>query len=159
MALAYVNRFDASVGKLRAHLRQRAKKAGGAAEAEAWIAELLERYQASGVLDDQRFARNLAAQLSARGKSSRAIVQKLAARGVPNDVTDGLMSARRQEQPDAELEAARSYVRKRRLGIYRSAEARDAHRHKDLAALARQGFGFDIARKALGFGSSSDEEF
>jgi regulatory protein len=50
-------------------------------------------------------------------------------------------------------------VRKRRLGPFRSAETRDEHRHKDLASLARQGFSFDIAKRALGPGESSDEEF
>jgi regulatory protein len=159
MALAYVNRFDVSANKLRQHLTTRVRKAGGADEAAAWISELVERYQGSGVLDDARFARNLASQLTARGKSTRAIAQKLAVRGVPSDVAGELMATRRQEQPGAELEAARAYVRKRRLGHHRSAEKRDEYRHKDLAALARQGFGFDIAKKALGAGESGDDEF
>jgi regulatory protein len=159
MALAYVNRFDVSASKLRQHLVQRVRKAGGVEEAAAWIAELVERYQGSGVLDDARFARNLASQLTARGKSTRAIQQKLATRGISSDVTDELLTKRRSEEPEAELEAARTYVRKRRLGPYRSPEKRDEFRHKDLATLARQGFSFDIAKKALGPGASSDDEF
>ena len=159
MALAYVNRFDVSASKLRQHLATRARKAGGGADVDVWIAELVERYRGSGVLDDARFARNLASQLASRGKSSRAISQKLAVRGVPSEVSDELMATRRQDEPDAELEAARTYVRKRRLGPYRSAETRDEYRHKDLATLARQGFSFDIAKKALGQGQSTDDEF
>jgi regulatory protein len=159
MALAYVNRFDVSAAKLRQHLTTRVRKAGGAEQAAGWIAELVERYQGSGVLDDARFARNLTSQLTARGKSTRAIQQKLAQRGVPGEVADELITKRRAEQPGAELEAAQAYVRKRRLGPYRSAENRDEYRHKDLATLARQGFSFDIAKKALGPGSSSDDEF
>lgn len=160
MALAYVNRFDVSASKLRKHLALRARKAGAdAAQARGWIDELLERYLSSGVLNDERFARNLAAQLGARGKSGRAIAQKLSARGVAADVTSQLMAARREQEPGAELEAARAYVRRRRLGPYRSAEERDAMRHKDLASLARQGFSFDVARQALGPGASDAEEF
>lgn len=159
MALAYVNRFDVSASKLRQHLATRVRKAGGSDEAAAWISELVERYQGSGVLDDARFAKNLASQLTARGKSTRAIQQKLSQRGVASDVTDELMTRRRTDEPGADLEAARTYVRKRRLGPYRSAETRDAHRHKDLATLARQGFSFDIAKKALGPGASTDEDF
>jgi regulatory protein len=159
MALAYVNRFDVSASKLRQHLATRARKAGGGADVTAWIDELVQRYQSSGVLDDARFARNLTSQLTARGKSSRAIAQKLAQRGVPGDVADDLMATRRQVEPEAELEAARTYVRKRRLGPYRSAEKRDEYRHKDLATLARQGFSFEIAKKALGPGPSTDDEF
>ena len=159
VALAYVNRFDVSVSKLRQHLKTRARKEGGGEETEAWIAELLERYQGSGVLDDARFARNMASQLAGRGKSARAIAHKLSARGVAADVTSQLMSARREAEPGAELEAARAYVRKRRLGPHRTAEKRAEFRHKDLATLARQGFSFDIAKQALGPGASTDEEF
>jgi regulatory protein len=159
MALGYLNRFDVSASKLRQHLATRVRRLGGHADAATWISELVLRYQGSGVLDDARFARNLASQLNARGKSARAIAQKLAARGVPGDVASELMANRREQEPGAELEAARAYVRKRRLGPFRSPEKREAHRHKDLASLARQGFSFDIARKALGPGASTDEEF
>jgi regulatory protein len=158
MALAYVNRFDCTASKLEQHLTSRVKKLGADENAAAWIAELVERYCGSGVLDDARFARNLASQLSRRGKSSRAISQKLAARGVPSDVASDLMMARKQDEPGAELEAARAYARKRRLGHHRASEERDQYRQKDLASLARQGFSFDIARQALGPGASSDEE-
>jgi regulatory protein len=159
LALAYLNRFDCTATKLRQHLTLRAKKLGGDEQAADWINALVERYLGSGVLDDARFARNLASQLNARGKSARAISQKLSQRGVPSDVTSELMSARKQAEPGAELEAARAYARKRRLGSYRKDDERDANRHKDLASLARQGFSFEIAKRALGPGSSSDEEF
>lgn len=159
IALAYVNRFEVSAQKLRAYLKTRARKLGGGAEAEQWIAELTERYLGSGVLDDARLARNLTAQLGARGKSTRAIAQKLMQRGVPGDVADALFQQRKLEEPAAELTSARAYVRKRRLGAHRPPELREQYRHKDLAALARQGFSFEIARQALGAGPSTDDEF
>ncbi len=158
-ALAYVNRFDCTASKLTRHLTERVRKLGGDDSAATWIVELVERYQGSGVLNDARFAKNLASQLTSRGKSSRAISQKLALRGVPGEVASELMSSRKQEEPGAELEAARAYVRKRRLGPHRSPEERATHRQKDLASLARQGFSFDTARKALGSDTSSDDEF
>lgn len=159
VALAYVNRFDCTVSKLRQHLTARARKLGGDAQASPWIEELLQRYAGSGLLDDARFARNLTSQLTARGKSSRAIAQKLAARGVPRDVAGELMATRKRAEPEAELSAALAYVRKRRLGPFRGAAERDAFRHKDLASLARQGFSFDVARRALGPGGSTDDDF
>lgn len=156
-ALAYVNRFDVTASKLKQYLTQRARKLGGHADAAQWTAELVERYLGSGVLDDTRFAKNLASRLTSRGKSSRAISQKLAQRGVPGDVAGELMATRKQDEPGAELEAARAYVRKRRLGLYRSAEKREEYRHKDLASLARQGFSFDIAKQALASSGGEDE--
>ena len=159
LALSYLNRFDCSGSKLKSQLTARVRKLGGPPEAFGWIDELLQRYRSSGLVDDARFAKNLASQLGARGKSSRAIAQKLAQRGVPGEVASELMSERKQSEPGAELSAALAYVRKRRLGPYRSAEKREEYRHKDLASLARQGFSFDIAKKALGDGAASDEEF
>jgi len=159
LALAYLNRFDCTARKLERHLRERARKLGDDAQAGDWIAQIIERYVLSGMLDDARFAKNLASQLSARGKSARAISQKLAVRGVPSEVAGELMAARKLDEPSAELEAARAYVRKRRLGHHRSADKRDEYRHKDLASLARQGFSFDIAKRALGPGADSDDEF
>jgi regulatory protein len=157
MALAYVNRFDCTATKLKRHLAERVRKQGGHEDAEAWIAELVERYLGSGVLNDARFAKNLATQLTTRGKSSRMISQKLAMRGVPSDVAQDLMTARRQDEPNAELEAARAFARKRRLGPHRDPEKRAEYRQKDLAALARQGFSFDTAKKALGTLGGEDE--
>jgi regulatory protein len=158
-ALGYLNRFDVSSRKLRQHLALRVKKDGGHPDAALWIDELVERYEGSGVLDDARFAKNLTGQLTARGKSTRAIAQKLALRGVPEEVAHELLATRKQESPGAELEAALAYVRKRRLGPYRSADKRGEHHQKDLASLARQGFSYDIARRALGPGASTDDEF
>jgi len=158
-AIAYLNRFDVSESKLQKHLSAKARKGGASPDAQSWISELIARYRSSGLLDDARFARRMTEQLAARGKSSRAIAQKLAARGVPGELADEVLTARRQEDPSAELVAAQAYVRKRRLGSYRSAEKRDEYRHKDLATLARQGFSFDVARRALGPGPSTDDEF
>ena len=161
MALAYVNRFDCTATKLKRHLAERVRKQGGHENAEAWIDELVERYLGSGVLNDARFAKNLATQLTTRGKSSRMISQKLAMRGVPAEVAQDLMTTRRQDEPNAELDAARAFARKRRLGPHRDAEKRAEYRQKDLAALARQGFSFDTAKKALGTlgGEGGDDEF
>ncbi len=156
MALAYVNRFDCTATKLKRHLAERVKKQGGDDNAEAWIAELVERYLGSGVLNDTRFAKNLASQLTTRGKSSRMISQKLAMRGVPAEVAQELMTARKHDEPNAELDAARAFAKKRRLGWHRDSDKRAEHRQKDLAALARQGFSFDVAKKALAEAGSDE---
>jgi regulatory protein len=159
LALAYLNRFDVSSRKLEQHLLGRAKRLAAPPEVVEWIRELIARYQGSGLLNDARFAAQLAAQLGARGKSSRAIAQKLAARGVGSQLSGDVLQNRRVEAPDAELAAASTYARKRRLGPYRAEAEREEFRRKDLARLVRQGFSFEIARKALGPGASTDDEF
>jgi regulatory protein len=154
VALSYLNRFDCSVSKLRTHLRQTVRRRGGdAVELEQHIEVLLERYQASGVLNDTRFAENLASRLSERGGSRRAVVQKLRQRGVGSTVAEASVP----KTPGAELEAARAFVRRRRLGPHRPEAERLENRRRDLAALARKGFDHETAVRALGYGR--DDEF
>jgi regulatory protein len=58
--------------------------------------------------------------------------------------------------PRAELEAARAYVRRRRLGPHRPESERLENRRRDLAALARHGFDHETAVRALGYGGDDD---
>ena len=104
-------------------------------------------------MNDERFAENLSGRLKARGGSRRAIVQKLRQRGI----TSGVAEASVPRSPAAELEAARAFVRRRRLGPYRPEAERLENRRRDLAALARTGFDHETAVRALGYGG--DDEF
>lgn len=152
-ALRHLDRFDASSAQLRDLLRRivRRERLDDAAtadldrEADALVARLV----ATGVIDDQRYAETLARGQRGRGASSLAIAQKLRARGVcEGDIVAAIRAADGDEgSPD--LAAARAFVRRRRLGRYRPPAEREALARRDLAALARAGFGFDIARRAL----------
>jgi SOS response regulatory protein OraA/RecX len=79
-ALSYLNRFDCSVQKLRTHLRQVIRRReGDREELEQKLEALLERYQASGLLNDERFAGRPVRVL--QGRES----QEGVARGVDTD--------------------------------------------------------------------------
>lgn len=161
-ALAYLNRRDASRQKLKQHLQSWAARnvlPEQMVAVRGWIAELIERYQASGLIDDSRLAENAVRSLRARGKSSRAIAHKLSAQGVESGSIESALGADRRANADAELEAAKALVRKRRLGMFRPEAERAEKRRKDLAVLARAGFDFDICRRALGAGDVADDEF
>lgn len=160
-ALRYLNRYDASVEQLRRVLfRYVARSAQGdeRARAEQDVRALLERYQASRLLDDARYAEALARGLRARGSSARGIVQKLRARGVaPELAAEALerLTTKRGEGEDPELVAARAYARKRRLST-RYDLSQPSERQKALAALARKGFSFSIAQQALAVSGDVD---
>ena len=53
------------------------------------------------------------------------------------------------EAADPDLAAALAFARRRRLGPFRPQGERAARRLKDLAALARQGFAADLARRIV----------
>ncbi len=154
-ALAYLERFDSSAANLRRVLRGRVARAArahpdlDAAAAERLVDELVERYQASGLIDDARYAESMARGLQARGASRRGIRHKLRARGVSADTIDAALASAGRDSDDAELDAARAFVRRRRLGPHRPEQQRAERYQRDLAALARAGFSFEVARRAL----------
>jgi regulatory protein len=159
-ALRYLERFDCSTARLKKVLGERVAKAARAGVEEAslapaFIEQILERYQSSGLIDDQRFARNFAERQRDRGASRRMIEQKLRARGISSDLVQQVLP--RADSATNELEAARAFARRRRLGPHRKAEVRDAFRRKDLMALARAGFDYDTATRVVGSSSSDDE--
>ena len=161
-ALRYLDRFDCSVSRLRRVLGDRVTKAQRAgveraSEAPVIIEELLARYQASGLLDDQRFATRFSERQRDRGASRRVIEQKLRQRGIGAEVLQATSSPA-AHSAEGELDAARAYAKRRRLGQHRQPEAREAHRRKDLMAMARAGFDYDTASRVLGDSSHADDE-
>jgi regulatory protein len=60
---------------------------------------------------------------------------------------------------NAELRAALTLARRRKLGPFRKGAVNADRHRKDLAALARAGFSLDIARKVLGGGIRDEELF
>ena len=155
-ALAYLNRFDSSAANLRKvlqrHIRRHARDADPqlVEEAERHAETIIERYQASGLLDDRRYASTIAWSLRERGSSAWAIEHKLAARGVDaSAIRDAISDADKDCDEDAELVSARRFARRRRLGPHRPDAERKARRDRDLGALARAGFSLDVARRVL----------
>ena len=104
---------------------------------------------AAGLLDDRAYAAAMTRAWHRRGASAKAIRAKLMAKGVTPDLAEASVSALRRDSSDPDLAAAVAYVRRRRLGPYRPPERRAALRERDLAALARAGFCYDLAQRVI----------
>ncbi|HUJ99623.1 MAG TPA: RecX family transcriptional regulator [Stellaceae bacterium] len=153
-ALHYLERFASSSGNLRRVLRRKVARAarvhgGDPAEGERLVEEIVARYLRSGLLDDRAYAAQQAASLRRRGASRYGIRGRLAVKGVAAELVDEALSALDAEPGDSELAAACALVRRRRLGPCRAPEQRALFRQKDLAALARAGFGIETAQRVL----------
>jgi regulatory protein len=86
-----------------------------------------------------------ARRLARSGRSRRATLAHLAAKGVDAETAAAALPA----GEEAELEAALAFCRRRRIGPFaRAAEDAEARR-KALGGLARAGFGHAVARQAL----------
>lgn len=158
-ALHYLERYSASTEMLRRTLARRVqKRARARGEDPEHFADLVTatvaRAVSAGLVDDARFADTRLATLRRRGTSTRGVSAKLAAKGVPRDVVEAAMLAERDALPDGEADAieeqaAQAYAKRRRLGPYSRPDQRATHRDRDLAALARAGFAYSLARRMV----------
>ncbi len=145
-ALAYLERYASSAENLRRVLRRKVDKRcrlRGEEPSEFYdmIDEVVAKSLSGGLIDDTRYAEARVASLRRRGGSARAIQAKLSAKGVDR----ATIAAALEGEDGDEEQAARAFARRRRLGPFRPGE-RAPYRDKDLAALARAGFRFDVAR-------------
>ncbi|MEN8197593.1 MAG: RecX family transcriptional regulator, partial [Pseudomonadota bacterium] len=154
VALWYLQRFAASADSLRRVLMRRVEKSARAhdtdrEEGAAFVEDIIARFRRSGLLDDRVYAEGRTLSLHRRGVSTHGIRARLAAKGVGAEDIDAALAGLREESDDPDLVAAIAYARRRRIGPYRTRGDRDELKERDLAALARQGFGYDIARRVI----------
>ena len=157
-ALAYLERYASSAENLRRVLRRKVDKrcrlrGEDPAEFQDMIDEVVAKSLRSGLIDDTRYAQARVATLRRRGGSARAIQAKLSAKGVDRTT---IAAALEDGDEDDEEQAARAFARRRKLGPFRPGE-RAPYRDKDLAAMARAGFRFDVARRVIEGERDEDE--
>jgi regulatory protein len=157
-ALTHLARYSTTQAGLLRVLGRRIDRWARAAEAapeqvtacQVAAREVVVALAGMGAVDDAAFAAGRARSLHRAGRSRRAIAAHLQAKGVPAELV---------ALPDdaaSELSAAILYMGRRRIGPFRL-EPDPAQRQRDLARLARAGFGADIAMRALDF-SHADAE-
>ena len=154
-ALRYLERYAASSSHLRRLLMHKVRRSaelhGTDAEAgSAFVRALIQRLERSGILDDRRYAEGKALSLRRRGGSARSIRATLKAKGLASAQADRALDAADEGEvgAEADLAAARRLARRRSLGPWRLKD-RAGHRLKDLAALGRAGFSYNVARAVI----------
>jgi len=151
-ALYHLERYASSTENLRRILMRKAwrsEKHHGTDndEVTGWVEAIVTQFLETGLLDDVRYAEGRAASLQRRGDSQRSIRHKLLAKGLTSDVVDqALARVSAKELVDPDLVAAVRYVQRRRLGAFRGPDERADNRSRDIAAMARAGFSYDLAK-------------
>jgi len=153
VALWYMERYASSAANLKAVLMRRVRLSSAyhgsdPAEGAEMVDAVVQRYTEAGILNDRLFAETRVRSLVSRGTSTKMIRRKLMEKGVSSDDIDAAL-AEVLDQENGELASAARYARRRRIGAYRLPEKREDNRDRDMAALARQGFGFGIAAKVV----------
>lgn len=105
---------------------------------------VVQRLEASKLLDDEYVARRLMENMTASGRGKLALRQKLRQKGISEEIEQSVMEDVSGEDQDAAcLEAARKLFRK-----YASLEPRE-QKQKLSRALASRGFGWDSVSYAI----------
>ncbi|MBM4292621.1 MAG: hypothetical protein FJ138_15375, partial [Deltaproteobacteria bacterium] len=154
--LRYLGRFSSSEANLRRVLKQKLRDAESLAsddphEHARWINEAVEYARAAGGVNDDALARALLAAYRRQGLAAAMIKQKLSLKGLPADAVKRAFEEREEDvdpQEDQLRSAARA-AQKRRLGPWGPQGLDYPARQKQLAALARKGFSFDVSKRVL----------
>jgi len=152
--LFYLERYASSVANFRRVLMNKVRRSASfhgteISEGEKLVDDLIVRYRRSGLLDDRRYAETKVVRFHRHGMAVRGIQAKLWEKGVPKDVIAAALEGLCEDGANPDLAAAATYVRRRRLGPYRAEAVRGDYFDRDLAALGRAGFSYELAKKML----------
>ncbi|MBI2585443.1 MAG: RecX family transcriptional regulator [Rhodospirillales bacterium] len=167
-ALHYLGRFASSAANLKRVLMRKVQRSArfhgtDIDEGRATVERLVARFARAGLIDDEAYAAARAASLHRRGAAPKLITARLREKGVAAATIERALETLGESSGDVELAAAVNLARRRRLGPYRpethakgrakadrSNRKRTAsEREKALAALARAGFSYDVARRVI----------
>ena len=150
-AVRYLSRFPSSEARFRTVMSTALKKRIEMAptdthpELVGFIDTLTTYVTELGYLDDRRLAEGLLNSYRRRGEAQRLIRQKLKRKGIPAEIIADTLADHTEE---TELASAVRYVEKKRLAKdWGTLDYRG--RQRILQRLARRGFSYGIATKAL----------
>jgi regulatory protein len=152
IALYYLDRFESSEENLRIVLKRRIDKYAffdksyNPQEAYQWAEEVITECLSQNFVNDERYAEFKVNNYLVAGKSRRYIEQKLKQKGIDEQVVAKFFN----DDNYSELDTALNFAKKKRIGRFRENESvRLENRQKDLAALVRAGFDYDVAKEVL----------
>lgn len=153
-AMHYLERYATSSANLRKVLERKVLKACASLELDpadyaVMVDTVVATFVRNGLVNDRAYAETKLAGLRRRGGSARKIEARLAAKGVDRGTIESVL----QNDDASDEDAAHIFARRRKLGPFRLKD-REQRRDKDLAAMCRAGFSFEIARQVI----DADEE-
>jgi regulatory protein len=157
-ATFYLERYPSTAEGLRRVLNRRVRKAEIFQapimdNVQQAISTIVQKFVDAGMIDDKAFAQTKARSLHRRGSSTKLTRQKLQHAGVDRETLDKAMAGLDEELDldprKRELTAAISLARRRKLGPFRAEKERKDRRARDLAAMARGGFDYQLAKKVI----------
>lgn len=116
------------------------------------VYQLVDRFEKSGLLNDQLYARGMVHSLLRRGVSHRMMISKLAQKGINEKEIISILAdvyEEIQENPQtSEIKAALRFKKRRKLPSFFK-NSNYAEKNKAHAIMARAGFSQDVIQKVL----------
>lgn len=147
----YLQRFSASTAQFRRVLSRKISLScrdhpeQNRAECLALLDQVVVKFENLGYLNDESYAKNLLYSLEQKNFAHSRILSTLKMKGVPEDILGNIFPPFNET---TDLAAARHWLRKKKIGPY-AIRIRENEYQKSIAALARAGFSYDTARRAL----------
>ncbi|HPF78501.1 MAG TPA: regulatory protein RecX [Alphaproteobacteria bacterium] len=155
--LAYLQRFPASTHHFRGVMMRKIQKScrhhtdQNMEECQKLLEETISQFKELGLLDDAAYLKGMVTSFRRRGLSSTQIGLKLQQKGYDSAaVKNELQKYDRDEfqsEANGDYHAALIFARKKRLGPFDTDNRKTPE--KSLAAMARAGYSFDVAKKIL----------
>ncbi len=155
--LYYLERFSASKKHFKFVMKRKCKRSCMHHETQDYdtcadmVDTLADRFEKSGLLDDNLYTNGLVTSLRRKGLSRSAIINKMRVKGIETDKTmdalNKLDNDNNENLDDAEKKAAFKLAKKKRIGPYFTGEEQNIK--KSLGIFARAGFSYQIAQTIL----------
>ena len=149
LAVSYAARYATTAAKLRRYLERKLNERVWTPADPPDVVGLVSQIIALGYVDDRAYAVSKQRDLTARGFGAGRVRGALSAAGVSRDDVSAVLTPEDGEAADP-YAAAVAFARRRRFGPFaREGAADPARRNREMAAMARAGHDFGVARRVL----------
>lgn len=157
--LYYLQRFAAGKAHFKSVMMRKVRRScqfypeQSFEECRALVDAVADKFEASGLLNDNIYLQAAATTLHRQGRSAKAIRAKLGSKGFRNEQIEEalkqLSDLHEKTRQELELEAALRFAKRKKIGRFRQRAADVKDINKDLGVLARAGFSYDVSRKVM----------
>lgn len=164
--LYYLERFSASKNHFKFVMLRKVKRScmhhldQNYDECAILVEELADKFENVGLLNDDVYTTGMVTSMRRKGLSRNVIMNKMKIKGIASEHTkialEKLDAEYYENERDAEMNAALTLARKKKLGPYMG--ERDIDIKKALGIFARAGFSYDIAKYILDMDEAEIDE-
>ena len=149
-SLNYLSKYNTSKSNLERVLRNKIKRMNLEKKEKFVlynsIESIITELESKKIINDKYYTESKIRNFSLQGKSKYFIKSYLVLKGIEKDLIKDALKNFELENPDWEIQSAKIFIRKKRLGVKGAKNMK-----KDLAKMANAGFDYNISKKTLGF--------